>query len=110
MFKRHFRFSLIFLLLALIVTADSTSAQTINSNNESTLKVIKSTSRWLNTPLRIEEVKVGSLVVEFSEKPVIIEQSDWLKNLSFKVRNLTHKKITYISFRMEFPETRERDL
>ena len=43
----------------------------------------------------------------FFGKPMNREQSEWLKNYTFKIKNLTDKKISYLSLRFDFPETKK---
>lgn len=105
MSKKYFKSSVIFLLIVLISGAYTAEAQEINSETESSEKVLTAEPLSPDSPVRIEEVKVGGIVTGFSNQPVTITQSDWLKNLTFKVKNLTHKKIIYISFNLSFFET-----
>jgi hypothetical protein len=105
MFKKHFNLAVIFLLIVLISGVYTAVAQEINSKTESSEKVLTAEPLSPNSPVRIEEVKVGDIVTSFSNQPVIITQTDWLKNLTFKVKNLTQKKIIYISFNISFFET-----
>ncbi len=105
MFEKYLSLAATFCLFVLLGSVFQTNAQGINSKVESTEKVITAEPLSPNSPVIIEEVKVGDIVASFSDQPVKIDQSNWLRDLTFKVRNLTHKKIIYISFNFSFFET-----
>ncbi len=86
MFNKHFRFASTFLLLALISRANTAGAQEINSKTKPIEKVLIAVPLPPNSPIRIEEVKIGDIITSFRNQTVKSEQSDWLRDLSFKVR------------------------
>jgi hypothetical protein len=54
--------------------------------------------------LEFSELKTGQKSRKFGES--FSEDDDWLKKLSFKLKNISDKPIVYLSVNVNFPETR----
>jgi hypothetical protein len=54
-------------------------------------------------PLDLTEIKVQGKVLRIREK--FLEDGDWLKKVTFKLRNKYSKTITFIQVNIDFPET-----
>ena len=54
--------------------------------------------------LKVKEVKVGQKERKFAES--FDAEPDWLKNLSFKLENISGKPIVFLQVNVNFPETR----
>lgn len=86
------------------------SQDTKSKNDEiSSFKTITRNKFYEFTPISFGEVKVENKLVGFNTgfNP---QQPDWIKSLSFKVRNLTiNKKIAFMRLMLIFPETKNRE-
>lgn len=104
MFKNYFRLVFVFLIILVggVYLAD---AQEADSSTQGKEKIITKEPYLPEYPVVITTGKVGEIAFDFSKKPIEIEQSDWLKDFSFNVKNLTNKKIIYLSFNISFPDT-----
>ncbi len=74
-----------------------------NAQAQSEKKTIK-LARTINPQLKITEAKVGQNDRKFEEG--FDAESDWVKNLSFKLENISGKSIVYLQVNVNFPETR----
>jgi hypothetical protein len=57
-----------------------------------------------NQPAEIVNIKVKGKAIKSNEK--FEGESDWLKNVTFEVKNVSKKPITFIRVDIDFPETR----
>lgn len=56
-------------------------------------------------PFEITEIRVKTKALKFGE--IFEDESDWLKHLTFKVKNRSDKPITFLQMDLDFPETEE---
>lgn len=75
----------------------------INIQAQSEQKTIK-LARTINPQLKITEVKVGQKDRKFNES--FDAEAEWVKNLSFKLENISGKPIVFLKVNVNFPETR----
>lgn len=57
-----------------------------------------------NEPIEITEPKIKAKTIKLGEK--FEDESDWLKYLTFKVKNRSDKPITFLQIDLDFPETK----
>jgi len=57
----------------------------------------------VNVPIEITEPKVKGKALTLGEE--FDDDSDWLKHLTFKIRNRSEKPITFFHLDLDFPET-----
>lgn len=105
MFKNCFRSVFVFFFITLLGGMYLVNAQEVASSTEAKGKIITKEPYFQEHPVVINTGKVGETAFDFSKKPVEIEQSDWLKAFNLNVKNLTKKKIIYLSFNITFPDT-----
>ncbi len=95
------------LLLSLVIVSTisvvfcAVGALTVTAQNE---KKIITLSRTIKPQLKITEIKVGKQIRTFNEG--FDAESEWVKNLSFKLENVSSKPIVYLKVNVNFPETR----
>jgi hypothetical protein len=95
------------LLLSLIVVSMisvfffAPKALTVTAQDE---KKIITFARTINPQLKITEIKVGNKTRTFNEG--FDAESEWVKNLIFKLENISSKPIVYLKVNVNFPETR----
>ncbi len=77
------------------------TAATVNAQYE--MKTV-TLARSIKPQLKITEIKVGQQVQSFNEN--FEAEAEWIKNLSFKLENVSGKSIVYLSVNVNFPETR----
>jgi hypothetical protein len=56
-----------------------------------------------NEPIEITEIRAKTKAVKLGE--VFEDESDWLKHLTYKVKNRSDKAITFLQIDLDFPET-----
>jgi len=102
------------------IKVDTTRAYQTNPLQQSEQKLIERSDQKLiernefpNEPvglanLRVKSVKI-SLHQKFSARSLTEkgggQEADWIENLEFSLKNKSDKRITYISFQLQFPET-----
>lgn len=75
----------------------------VNVQAQSEKKTIK-LANTIKPQLKITEVKVKQKDRKFNES--FDAESDWVKNLSFKLESISDKPIVYLQANVNFPETR----
>lgn len=118
MFKKKFILTICFLILMFIAINSAASAQKAPPSVVPTKGIIIDKNRFQigrekfqeDVPVVIGALKIGDLPLSFSSQPQDIQQLDWLQNISFKVKNVTEKKITYVGIYLHFPETQATGL
>ncbi len=66
-------------------------------------KRISMSPHYFEMPIKIESISIGSDAVRFDEN--IPARPDWLKGLTFKIKNTSGKTIKRVAFTLDFPET-----
>jgi len=69
--------------------------------------------QFLNEPFKVADLKVKSTDIDLNEKfsaQSLAQKAggnfeDWIDNLSFTIQNTSDKKLTYMAFSLDFPET-----
>jgi hypothetical protein len=74
-----------------------------NAQAQTSKKSIK-LAPTLKSPLKLSELKVAGREIKFGED--FEAETDWIKNLSFKLENISGKRIVFLSVNVNFPETR----
>ena len=67
-------------------------------------KVVLKHSAPANEPIEITETRVKTKAVKLGE--AFETESDWLKNVTFKIKNRSDKAITFLQIDLDFPETK----
>lgn len=67
-------------------------------------KSLQKLESYPNEPLEIVDIKAANKTVSLGEQ--FSGDDDWLKNASFKVKNVSGKDIIYIEIDLNFPETK----
>ena len=57
-----------------------------------------------NEPVEITEIKVGNNAISLGQS--FLANSDWVSDLTFKVRNISAKDIAWVELQLQFPEVR----
>ncbi len=73
----------------------------VNGQNE---KKTITLARSINPQLKITEIKVREQIQTLNES--FEAEADWVKDLSFKLENISDKPIVYLRVNVNFPETR----
>lgn len=60
-------------------------------------------SRLPNMPVEITELKIKGTPIQMNSR--VIEGTDWMEGLSFKVKNISNKNVAYLALYFIFPET-----
>lgn len=90
--------SIIGCLLGLGINASITS---VNAQDD---KKIVQLAYSRDPQLKISEIKLGQQPVKFGE--LFDTDLDWIKNLAFKLENISDKPIVFLQVNVNFPETR----
>jgi hypothetical protein len=68
-------------------------------------KIVVKHSAPLNEPIEIIEASVKTKAIKLGEG--FESEPEWLKGVTFKVRNRSDKAITFVQIDLDFPETKE---
>lgn len=74
---------------------------TLSSNNHDELKMLTQ-QKWGNEPVKLTEVRVNGKSIVLGDS-FSSNESDWIRELSFKVRNTSTKEISHARFELQFP-------
>lgn len=74
-----------------------------DAHAQSDKKTVK-LAKTIRPQLKLTNLKVAQQDIKFGES--FDAEADWVKNLSFKLENISDKKILYIRVNVNFPETR----
>jgi len=75
--------------------------RTLSSNNSNERKLITE-QPWKNQPVEVTEMRVNGKQVALGQV-FVSNESDWIRDFSFKVRNATNKQISHARFELQFP-------
>lgn len=90
-------------LLTLYVSGwSSTKLRTLRSQDNK--KVVEKHFAPKNEPIEITGPKIKAKDIKLGEK--FEDESDWLKHLTFKIKNRSDKPITFFHIDLDFPETK----
>jgi hypothetical protein len=87
-------------LLTIFVSGWSYNKPRLQDNK----KVVEKHPAPKNEPIEMTEPKVKAKGVKLGEP--FEDESDWLKHLTFKVKNISDKPITFFQIDLDFPETK----
>ena len=85
--------------LALSFTYYTPPTLSYNRNNE--LKMLTQ-QKWGNEPVKVTEVRVNGKSIALGHS-FLSNESDWIREVSFKVRNTSTKEISHARFELQFP-------
>ena len=74
---------------------------TLSSNNHNDLKMLTQ-QKWGNEPVKVTEVRVNGKSIALGHS-FLSNESDWIREVSFKVRNTSTKEISHARFELQFP-------
>jgi len=83
-------------------TTHLSTGKTVGQTQERILKK----GPFPNEPLNVVSIKVRGKPVESDKK--FVEEDDWLKGLTIKLKNVSNKPIIFIEISLRFPATEER--
>ena len=75
--------------------------RTLSSNNSNERKLITE-QPWKNQPVEVSEMRVNGKPVALGQA-FVSNESDWVRDFSFRVRNATNKRISHARFELQFP-------
>lgn len=92
---------IVLLMVPLFFVSKALFTGIAQTNEKKQKKMTKETFK--NEPIEFVELKSSGKKFKFGEK--YIQESDWLKELTFDFKNVSGKTITYIGVAIIFPET-----
>ena len=102
--KRSYGLTLAFFCIAALgASVGAFTSYRVQENQQARTKVLDKGSSP-NEPIAITDIKVADKAISFGDK--LDGDEDWLKDVSFKIKNISDKPIVYAEIDLEFPETK----
>jgi len=98
--RTYFSLSLL-VAIGLALSFTCYTAPTLSYNKDNELKMLNQQT-WGNEPVKVTEVRVNGKSIALGHS-FLSNESDWIHELSFKVRNTSTKEISYARFELQFP-------
>jgi hypothetical protein len=92
---------ILMLLVGLTFVSTQYTPLTLSSKTLSETKVLRQV-KWGLEPIEVSDARINSKPISF-DQPFVSNEDDWIRELSFKVKNSSNKDISYVRFELQFP-------
>jgi hypothetical protein len=92
---------ILILLMGLTFISTQYTPLTSSSKPLNETRVLRAV-KWGPEPVEVTEIRINSKPVSF-DRSFVSNEDDWIRELSFKVKNTSNKDISYVRFELQFP-------